>query len=301
MILQEGLNDYESVNVEIRYDNATFREGRVENVIGTVSGSIAFPMRSMLGFGLEGIPPNSTINDVALEMTVNRIDIQGVGTGDIEIYLSNPAINAEMVEADVNWYIINFDGPGGSPNFWPVSGGDPTTLLSSVPEFGSEAVGTVKTFANTAEFVAAAQDALDSNAPLDLVIMAPDSEPYNQRNFVAFWSDDCEYEVDGEILGLEQRPKLTISYTYTLPGPGDANYDGSVDSDDAAILAANWQNSGGWLQGDFTGDGLVDDTDATILAANWGVGTAASVPEPGMAVVLISALVAILFWRKRSV
>ena len=64
--------------------------------------------------------------------------------------------------------------------------------------------------------------------------------------------------------------------------PGDADNDGDVDADDAAILAGNWlQNvAGGYDMGDFDEDGYVDDIDATLMATNWGVGTAAAVPEP---------------------
>ncbi len=52
---------------------------------------------------------------------------------------------------------------------------------------------------------------------------------------------------------------------------GDADGDGVVDADDAAILAANWlkRNNASWSDGDFNGDGVVDAADATLLAANW--------------------------------
>ena len=53
--------------------------------------------------------------------------------------------------------------------------------------------------------------------------------------------------------------------------PGDANRDGSVDDDDAATLALNWQKqtAATWAQGDFNSDGLVNDADAMILARHW--------------------------------
>ena len=53
--------------------------------------------------------------------------------------------------------------------------------------------------------------------------------------------------------------------------PGDANNDGVVNADDAAILAANWGKSDKtWADGDFNNDGVVNAADASILAANWG-------------------------------
>ncbi|MBN2025112.1 MAG: PEP-CTERM sorting domain-containing protein [Pirellulales bacterium] len=73
------------------------------------------------------------------------------------------------------------------------------------------------------------------------------------------------------------------------PPPGDADRDGDVDKDDAALLAANWLTSGAsWSQGDFNDDGLVDDLDLAILAANWGTGVpaGAAVPEPSVLALL---------------
>jgi hypothetical protein len=50
----------------------------------------------------------------------------------------------------------------------------------------------------------------------------------------------------------------------------DFSGDGSVDTTDLAILAANWKATPrDWLTGDASGDGSVDTTDLAILAANW--------------------------------
>ena len=89
-----------------------------------------------------------------------------------------------------------------------------------------------------------------------------------------------------------------------LVRPGDANGDGFVDVDDAAILAQHWlAGSADWGMGDFNEDGVVNDLDAALMAANWGAGSAsASVPEPGAAIVLLSAVLAVataIMLRKR--
>jgi sialidase-1 len=84
--------------------------------------------------------------------------------------------------------------------------------------------------------------------------------------------------------------------------PGDADGDGRVDADDAAVLAANWQatETATWAMGDFNGDRKVDNADATILAANWQRGVAASgaVPEPAAAVLLLPLVLRFLFVRR---
>ena len=86
------------------------------------------------------------------------------------------------------------------------------------------------------------------------------------------------------------------------PTPGDANTDGTVDSEDAVTLANNWQGTGkSWSDGDFNGDSKVDDIDATILATNWlKTSGAASVPEPGAIALLFGACLAILPLLRRK-
>ena len=91
---------------------------------------------------------------------------------------------------------------------------------------------------------------------------------------------------------------------------GDANGDGCVDGSDVTILAANWQvgvNDGEtatWEMGDFNGDGKVDGSDVTILAGNWQYGitsSAATVPEPSVAVLLLLTTLLGWFTRKHRV
>ena len=76
--------------------------------------------------------------------------------------------------------------------------------------------------------------------------------------------------------------------------PGDADGNGTVDANDAAILAANWLHGDKtWGEGDFNDDGAVDEADATLLAANWTISMAdATVPEPAGSVLLFLLLTA---------
>lgn len=83
--------------------------------------------------------------------------------------------------------------------------------------------------------------------------------------------------------------------------PGDANSDGRVDAQDAAILAAYWGQTGAtWAMGDFNADGTVAAEDAAILAANWNAATAQTTPstaaEPSSCLLLaaVAAMVASL-------
>jgi hypothetical protein len=76
---------------------------------------------------------------------------------------------------------------------------------------------------------------------------------------------------------------------YTLAG--DANLDGSVDTVDFNLLAANFSQSPKvWSEGDFNYDTVVDTVDFSLLASNFSQTLAARggasplgsvVPEPG--------------------
>lgn len=59
---------------------------------------------------------------------------------------------------------------------------------------------------------------------------------------------------------------------------GDANLDESVDLLDLSALASNFDDAGGWAQGDFDGNGGVNLLDLSILASNFG--SVNAVPEP---------------------
>jgi hypothetical protein len=85
--------------------------------------------------------------------------------------------------------------------------------------------------------------------------------------------------------------------------PGDANDDGIVDEEDAAVLASNWlkMENAYWTDGDFNNDGMVDDRDATIMAANWLATSLpeASVPEPAAIILLLAGSLCILCRSRR--
>lgn len=84
---------------------------------------------------------------------------------------------------------------------------------------------------------------------------------------------------------------------------GDANGDGTVDEDDATILAAHWgDGQADPSMGDFNDDGWVGAADAAILAANWGARTessAATVPEPATLALLLAATILAPARRRR--
>ncbi|MCS7032988.1 MAG: hypothetical protein NZ561_03220, partial [Phycisphaerae bacterium] len=85
---------------------------------------------------------------------------------------------------------------------------------------------------------------------------------------------------------------------------GDANLDGAVDISDFGRLAANFNQSGGWIDGDFDYSGSIGIGDFSLLASNFnlslaaGLSRAAAVPEPA-AGMLIAASGLMLRRRRR--
>jgi hypothetical protein len=69
-----------------------------------------------------------------------------------------------------------------------------------------------------------------------------------------------------------------IKYTYA----GDASLDGTVDTIDFNLLAANFSAVRRiWYQGDFNYDNTVDTIDFNLLASNFGLVIAADTLLPG--------------------
>ena len=117
---------------------------------------------------------------------------------------------------------------------------------------------------------------------------------------------------DGAIAGL---PSGEIEIMFTLLG--DANLDGTVNSEDFTPLSQNLNKPGGWDQGDFNYDGTVNAEDFTpfshnlnqtdSLAAMAGSLEAANglslanVPEPASMGLLVAAGVGVLARRRRTV
>jgi len=107
-------------------------------------------------------------------------------------------------------------------------------------------------------------------------------------------------EIDGIIWVSYKDTVYFDDFSVTPTIPGDANADGKVDAADAAVLADNWGQSGGWAEGDFDEDGIVGPADAAILAANWGYATSESttVPEPSLLVMLLISAAMLLVRRR---
>ena len=99
-----------------------------------------------------------------------------------------------------------------------------------------------------------------------------------------------------------------VSPAYTVPPPGDANYDGLVDGADYVTWADHFLQTGtwfdnhlGWTTGDFNGDGIIDGADYTAWADNFAPTqlSVSAVPEPSTLALSAIGALALLVCRLR--
>ena len=150
--------------------------------------------------------------------------------------------------------------------------GLPDSPLTTVA--GTPTAGTYESVSLTAEDVTV-------GIPVYVRLQLPAVEGGFRQTFF----DDLELTVSGGGSGLE----------------GDLNGDGLVGSADLDIVRGNWGatvTAGNLLSGDPSGDGSVGSADLDIVRANWGATSAASVPEPGVCVLMLLATLAVVLRRK---
>jgi len=282
MELQESLQPTVSYQTGAAHIRTDITEGESDVVIVGEAAAHEKTLRGVFSFDLSSLPDAAHVVSVSLTLAAERDNTGGTGgpSVDADFTLDLHRLASSFVEGEVTWNQRaggqTWTTPGGDFSETPLTtlAANPYRLLSEGPEYS---------WASTAEFILAAQAALDAGVPLDLLLRTPDGEAQEGRAVFYFHSDDAGDPAT--------HPMLTVLYTTV---PGDATGDGAVDQADAARLATHWgETTATWSLGDFDGDGTVGPKDASILAANWGhdANESTPVPEPSL-LALLSLMVA---------
>ena len=246
---------------------------------------------------------------------------------DIEVSAENAGFWSFCVNSDDGFGMQIYDEYGTAlsfDQFAGTTGGDDDTVFAfDAGRLPGDSLATVNLAEGTYTMMLAHWDAA-SGAALEISCAKGEYLEYDDNLFSLLGGDLSEqlelyaaagihsefgiaFDLLGDAIDFVDQSEYTGEASPKIAG--DANKDGKVDGSDVTILAGNWQygvndgNTATWEMGDFNGDGKVDGSDVTILAGNWqyGVDTgAASVPEPGMLVLLLGTLASLLVVRRRK-
>jgi hypothetical protein len=210
---RQGVNGYSHTATILRADNAVWNSGsRDQLLVGKTSGGSA--LRSVLSFPLTGLPQNAVVETVTLDLTTaTEAGVGSVGELQLRSLAGTPVegtgngISAtDGLDTGATWTSRTGLTPAHIP--WSTPGGDfSINLLSSIPGYAATQTGVIRTFSSSTPLVAAAQSALASGQPLNLMLISPATEAGSANNITRFASDDHA--------SLASRPLLSV--TYTLP------------------------------------------------------------------------------------
>ncbi len=236
---RQGENSYNHTATFLRSDTTAWNSGARDQVLVGRNDTAAKLFRSVFSFPLTGVPSSATLTDITLDLWTHPTD---AGTGSVST-IELRGLSATPVEG-IGTGSLATDGAGTGATWinrtqttaWSTPGGDfNVTVLSSVPGFNTTSLGVQKTFPSSAAFLAAAQTAVASGSPLDLMLLAPASESGTTANFTRFVSDDHATAT--------QRPRLTLTWNYEPaavidPGPAPAAITGEPATLTATVSGA---------------------------------------------------------------
>lgn len=263
--LRQGVQGYSHTATFIRGDTVDQNSGGRDQLI--LGRWRALPLRGLFSFDLSSLSRDSLIQSAVLNVWTAPM----AGTGTISAINLHRLLNTP-VEGTGDGVSVLGTGSGASwksrtggtatSDLWTSPGGDfNTAVLSSVAGFDAALMNKQKTFASTSSFVAAAQDAVSTPRPLNLLLRSPVTETATAECISRLSSDD-----DG-ITG--QRPQLTLTfkgnYTPTITtGPAPKAAAGTY-----SVLAGTVSNakSSSWSKLSGPGTVIFDQASAARTSA----------------------------------
>ena len=212
---RQGDNGYSHAATFLRADSTGWNSGARDQFLVGKSSTTSNHFRGVLSFEFAGIPNIATLTGISLDLWTHPTQ---AGTGSVAA-LELRQLAATPVEGSGDSGSDAAIGAGTGATWinrtattaWTSIGGDfSPTVLSTVPGFNTTTLGVQKTFPSSAAFLAAAQGALASGHPLNLMLLSPLTESGSTATFTRLVSDDHPT--------LAQRPRLTLTWS-TNPAP----------------------------------------------------------------------------------
>jgi hypothetical protein len=219
--LRQGVNGYSHTAAMIRGDNPTWNGGaRDQFLIGRWTGK---GMRAVFSFPLSGISADSIVHATSLDLWTAGVSstvpvkalqlkqlaatpIEGTGNGQ----------NSTAATSGVTW---NHRTAQPDPAIaWTTAGGDMASILTDeLAGYTDTTANLALSFPSSSAFIAAAQTAVSSGAPLDLALVSPLTESATTDALTRIAADDHAT--------ASLRPRLNITFSGNLSpviNPGTA-------------------------------------------------------------------------------
>jgi beta-glucanase (GH16 family) len=278
--LRQGGNGYSHLATFIRQDWPNCNSGiRDQFLVGRNTGSF----RTLLSFDLSSVPTNLLVTSAQLSLWTHTQAGSGSALGPMELH---PLVGAPVEGTGDGSTSTSGNGTGamwltrtGGTNtgdLWTNAGGDfATNILSTAPVFAPTNLSYPVSFDSTPDLAAAAQSALISGQPWNLMLLSPATEAGANNVFTRLCSDDHAT--------LTNRPLLTLSFDgHFAPGVA-CGPSPQATNGIAAPISGSVSNASGSAWSLASGPGSTAFGDPTQLA------TTVTFSTPGAYVVRLTA------------
>ena len=299
-------------------NNPTHTQGGGAGIFAGTNGMNS-PRRALVAFDIAGnVPAGATITAVELTLYLGNApnsDPQSIelhrltkewGEGDAGI--ANPSISMSGQGSPANDGDATWNDARSNIDPWTTAGalGDVVSTASASTIVGGP-VDTPFVWNSTAALVSDVQSWLNSPAT-NYGWMLFNTNEATVRSLKAFYSKEATQDSTNLPNSLDPawRPRLAVAYTAAASPSGDYNHNGVIDAADYVIWrkTLNSSASPAGSGADGNANGVIDNGDYTYWRERFGTSTAgfataASVPEPGAAILLLMAVPLALLHKRR--
>ena len=263
--LRQGLNGYSHLATFIRQDWPNCNSGVRDQIL---VGRNTSNFRTLLVYDLSSLPTNTLVTGVQLDLWTHGTQAGAGSLGPLELHslagtpvegTGDGSTSTSGTGTGAMW--LTRTGGTKATDLWTNGGGDfATNIISASPGFSGTNLGDAFSFFPTPDFSAAAQNAVNSGQPWNLLLSSPATEMGANTTFARICSDDYTT--------LTNRPMLTLSFDGNFAPAVSAGLAPAATTGMSAPLNGSVSNatSSAWSQ--LSGPGVATFGDATSPATS---------------------------------